>query len=177
VNKRLTLMTAGLVTVLVAGVGTAALAASAQPVDSSGVIHGCYTNAEINGSHIIVLQDAGTSCPGGDTAISWNQQGPAGHNGANGTNGTPGAQGPAGPSTAGSAGLDVKESIAQGTGLVLVNCPGAAPYATGGGGFDLAGGGLQTDTPVATDAGVPDGWEVEAANPGDEVTAIAICSR
>ena len=35
-------------------------------------------NAELNGSHVFVLQDAGTSCPKGTTAISWNAQGPTG---------------------------------------------------------------------------------------------------
>jgi hypothetical protein len=36
--------------------GTAAVAAIASgPVDSSGVIHGCWTNAEINGTHVFVL--------------------------------------------------------------------------------------------------------------------------
>jgi Collagen triple helix repeat (20 copies) len=123
---------------LVAG-GTAAVAAiAAGPVDSSGVIHGCWTNAAINGTHVFVLQDAGTSCPKGTTAISWNQAGPAGPagpagatgatgsagpagpigpTGATGAVGPPGAQGsagsqgaagPAGPSTGGSSGLDLE---------------------------------------------------------------------
>jgi len=46
---------------------------SSGPVDSSGVIHGCYTNTALNGSHVFVLQDAGTNCPRGTTPISWNQ--------------------------------------------------------------------------------------------------------
>jgi hypothetical protein len=62
---------------LIAG-GTAAGAAIAGPIDGSGVIHGCWTNAAINGTHVFVLQDAGTTCPNRTTAISWNQQGPAG---------------------------------------------------------------------------------------------------
>jgi Collagen triple helix repeat (20 copies) len=88
---------------LVAG-GTAAIAAIASgPVDSSGVIHGCWTNAAVNGTHVFVLQDAGTTCPKGTTAITWNQQGPTGPAGAAGPEGPPGpagndgAQGPAGP--------------------------------------------------------------------------------
>ena len=72
---------------LVAG-GTAAGAAIAGPIDGSGVIHGCWTNAAINGTHVFVLQDAGTACPRGTAAISWNQQGPAG---------PVGPAGPAGP--------------------------------------------------------------------------------
>ena len=61
--------------------GTAAGATIASgPVDSSGVIHGCWTNTAIHGSHAFVLQDAGTTCPRGTTAISWNQQGLPGPN-------------------------------------------------------------------------------------------------
>jgi hypothetical protein len=100
---------------LVAG-GTAAGAAIASgPVSSSGVIDGCYTNAEVNGSHVFVLQDQGTACPKGTTAISWNQTGPAGPagpqgptgatgltgaTGATGLTGATGATGPAGPTGA-----------------------------------------------------------------------------
>ena len=65
--------------VLIAGASAATAAVmSSGPVDSSGVIHGCYSNEAFNGSHVFVLQDAGTSCPRGTTAISWNEQGPAG---------------------------------------------------------------------------------------------------
>jgi hypothetical protein len=82
---------------LVAG-GTAAGAAIASgPVDGNGVIHGCWTNGAINGTHVFVLQDAGTSCPKGTTAISWNQTGPQGPAGPAGPAGPVGATGPAGP--------------------------------------------------------------------------------
>jgi hypothetical protein len=78
--------------VLAAGssIATAAVLASSGPVDSSGVIHGCWTNAELNGSHVFVLQDAGTTCPKGTTAISWNQTGPSGSPGPSGPPGPPG---------------------------------------------------------------------------------------
>jgi hypothetical protein len=81
--------------ILVLGTGsTAAYATLAGgPVDSSGVIHGCWTNAAINGTHVFVLQDAGTTCPKGTTAISWNQQGQQGPSAPPG----PGPAGPAGP--------------------------------------------------------------------------------
>ena len=87
--------------VLVLGTGsTAAYATLASgPIDSSGVIHGCWTNTSINGTHVVVLQDAGTTCPKGTTPISWNQQGPAGpagSQGARGPKGDTGAQGPQG---------------------------------------------------------------------------------
>jgi hypothetical protein len=77
--------------------GTAAGASiTASPIDGSGVIHGCYTTKALDGSHVFVLQDAGTNCPSGTTAISWNQQGPAGATGPQGPPGPAGSQGPAG---------------------------------------------------------------------------------
>ena len=94
---------AGAVTLMLAAgttVATAAVMSSASPVSGSGVIDGCWTNAEINGSHVIVLQDQGTSCPKGTTAISWNESGPPGPTGPAGPagpTGPAGAAGPAGP--------------------------------------------------------------------------------
>jgi hypothetical protein len=95
-NRRMGLLTAGLAVTLVAGGGTA-LAVSAGPVSSSGVINGCYTTAEVDGSHALVLQDTGTTCPKGTTAIQWNQAGPAGPAGAVGAVGATGATGATGP--------------------------------------------------------------------------------
>jgi hypothetical protein len=87
----------GAALVLLAG-GTAAGAAIASgPVDGSGVIHGCWTNTAINGSHAFILQDAGTACPNGTTAISWNQTGPQGPAGPAGATGPAGPKGDAGP--------------------------------------------------------------------------------
>ena len=91
---------AGAATLMLAGgtaVATAAVMSSASPVSGSGVIDGCWTNAQINGSHVIVLQDQGTSCPKGTTAISWNQSGPTGPAGPAGPTGPAGTAGPAGP--------------------------------------------------------------------------------
>lgn len=149
--------------VALAAGGTAAGAAIAGgPVDGSGVIHGCYTNRTLNGSHIFVLQDAGSTCPNGTTAIQWNQTGPAGAagpqgpagptgntgpagpQGAAGNDGAPGPAGPAGPtgpagpagtSTAGSAGLDAIAIRAYGGGAPgsTAFCPTDHPYAIGGG--------------------------------------------
>jgi hypothetical protein len=120
---------------LVAG-GTAAGAAIAgSPVSSSGMIDGCYTNAELNGSHVFVLQDQGTSCPKGTTAISWNQTGPAGATGATGATGAAGPAGPAGPQgPAGPAGAGVS-SLDSLTGLPCDNGFGTTQvvYAEGGG--------------------------------------------
>jgi hypothetical protein len=80
---------------LLAGGGGVAFAtvAASSPVDGNNVIHGCYTNAAISGSHVFVLQNAGTSCPSGTTAVSWNEQGSPGTPGANGTDGTNGTNG------------------------------------------------------------------------------------
>ena len=94
------LISAGAGLALLAGGTTAGAAIASGPIDSSGVIHGCWTNTAINGSHAFVLQDAGTTCPKGTTAISWNQQGPAGPagpQGPQGPKGDAGAQGPPGP--------------------------------------------------------------------------------
>jgi hypothetical protein len=94
-----TIVVAGATTLLLAAgssVAAAAVMSDPSPVSSSGVIDGCWTKAEIHGSHVIVLQDQGTTCPKGTTAISWNESGP------------PGPAGPAGPSgPAGPAGPDV----------------------------------------------------------------------
>jgi hypothetical protein len=92
-HVRRIVITAAAALALVAG-GTAAGAAIASgPVSSSGVIDGCYTNAEVNGSHAFVLQDQGTACPSGTTAIEWNQTGPQGPQGPQGPAGTSGWSG------------------------------------------------------------------------------------
>lgn len=91
---------------LVAG-GTAAGAAIAGPVDGSGIIHGCWSNTAVNGSHVFVLQDAGTNCPRGTTAISWNQQGPQG------------PQGPPGPAGVTHAWTATSASVISGPSLIL----------------------------------------------------------
>lgn len=97
-----TIMIATGATIALIGTGTA-YAAVAGPIDSSGVIHGCYYPATTAGSHKIVLQNTGTTCPSGTTAIKWNQTGPAGPAGPpgppgpQGPKGDTGAQGPPGP--------------------------------------------------------------------------------
>jgi hypothetical protein len=93
-NKRMAVLTMGVAAAVLAGGGAAVAAVTATgPVDGNNVVHGCYTNAELNGSHALVLQDAGTSCPKGTTAVQWNEQGQPG---ATGQTGATGAQGPAG---------------------------------------------------------------------------------
>ncbi|TVZ01917.1 hypothetical protein EAS64_31250 [Trebonia kvetii] len=98
---RMLLIGTGSAVVLVAGGGIAYAAGVASgPVDSSGAFHGCYTNQAVNGSHAVVLQDAGTTCPKGTTAISWSMTGPAGPAGPAGDTGAVGAAGGAGPAGA-----------------------------------------------------------------------------
>jgi hypothetical protein len=83
-------------TIALIGTGTA-YAAVAGPIDSSGVIHGCYYPATTSGSHKVVMQNTGTNCPSGTTAIKWNQTGPAGPAGPPGPQGPKGDTGPQGP--------------------------------------------------------------------------------
>jgi hypothetical protein len=115
--------------------GISAGATLAGPAGSDRVIHGCYTNKAIGGSHVFVLQDAGTNCPNGTTAISWNQQGlpgakgDTGPAGSQGPPGQDGAQGPAGPKgdtgAQGPAGQD-------GTGATVATGPAGNNCADGG---------------------------------------------
>jgi hypothetical protein len=98
-NKRIGLVSLGLAGVLVVGGGVAVAATTGLP-GSGGAINGCYTNAEVNGSHAVVLQDAGTSCPKGTTAVSWSEQGPAGPQGLQGQPGQAGQAGQPGPAGA-----------------------------------------------------------------------------
>jgi Collagen triple helix repeat (20 copies) len=139
---------------LVAGGTAAGAALAAGPVDGSGVIHGCWTNAAVNGTHVFVLQDAGTTCPKGTTAISWNQTGPTGPAGPGGAAGPAGPVGPAGP--AGPAGAAGPTGSAGANGSSIVTSPGAPSGActTGDSDIDLANGEVYTCTALAwTDTG------------------------
>lgn len=70
---RKTLITAGFVAVLFAsGFGVA----WATIPDSDGVIHGCRHNT--TGSLRVIDSDTGQTCAGNETALNWNQSGPAG---------------------------------------------------------------------------------------------------
>ena len=181
--------------VLTAGASAATAAVvSSRPVDSSGVIHGCWTNAELNGSHAFVLQDAGASCPRGTTAISWNMQGPAG---ATGPSGPAGPSGSAGPTTAGPGGLNVTVATNTQTNIGTeddwadARCPASAPYVLSGEAvstagpltasepYDLTAGTPVTGAEVSGDmygwrAVIPQGSQSTAANGG--LTVYAVCS-
>ncbi len=118
---------------VVAGGTAAGATIAAGPVDGSGVIHGCSSTQALSGSHLFVLQDVGTTCPKGTTAISWNQAGPTGPTGATGPagiqgpTGLTGAQGPSGlPGAAGAAG-------APGTGASVAPLSSGDPNCANGG--------------------------------------------
>jgi hypothetical protein len=151
--------------VLAAGssIATAAVMSGPSPVDSSGVIHGCWSDSAINGSHVFVMQDAGTNCPRRTTAISWNQ---------------------AGSATAGSSGLDVI-TVSNSAGLtggqpITVTCPATDPYALGGGVSqdpDATPDPVTNSFPIDKNGGnTPDGWEGSVLT-GATVTVYALCSR
>jgi hypothetical protein len=115
-------------TLALTGAGAAGAAIAASPVSPGGTIDGCYTNAAVNGTHAVVLENQGITCPSGTTAVNWNEQGPAG---PAGTQGPAGAQGPAGP--AGTANVDygtITISVTYGTGLAP--CPNGCSLPTNG---------------------------------------------
>jgi hypothetical protein len=85
-SARTTLAVAALV------VAAGGIAVAAIP-DSSGVIHGCYGKG--NGQLRVV--ESASGCKNGETAISWNQIGPAGPRGLPGPRGPAGPRGSAGP--------------------------------------------------------------------------------
>jgi hypothetical protein len=93
---RAILAIAGISALLLVAGGAAGAAITASPV-SNGVIYGCYAKSTVHGAHSLILQNKGTSCPPGDTAITWNQQGPAGPAGPQGPDGSAGATGATGP--------------------------------------------------------------------------------
>lgn len=115
---RTVLIGTGAALALVAG-GTAAYAVTSGPIDSSGVIHGCYTTTATNGSHKIVLQNVGTSCPSGTTAIKWNQKGPAG------------PPGPPGPGLLAWAYVNANGTVASSSGNVTVANVNSGLYCIG----------------------------------------------
>jgi hypothetical protein len=102
-RARTGLITIGATLGLTIGGATAHAAAGGGPVGAGGVVHGCFSRTEPHGSHTLALQNAGTRCPKGTIAVSWNERGPAGATGParpagrTGPAGPAGSQGPAGP--------------------------------------------------------------------------------
>jgi hypothetical protein len=154
---------------LVAGGSTAVAAtmAASSPVNSSGTISACYTTkATKAGAFAVALQNTGTACPNGTTAISWNQTGPMGP-----------------------AGLDVTFVISgPGTGSASAFCPASHPYIVGGGGnafVSIVGGTRNTALaysvpliPGQTEgSGTAQGWQAFAVGSTDAVHAEALCAK
>jgi Collagen triple helix repeat (20 copies) len=170
-----------------------AAVASSGPVSSTGVVTACYTNAEVNGSHVVVLQDAGTTCPKGTTAVSWDQTGPAGAAGpagpagpvgaagatgatgpagpigpagATGAAGAPGATGLAGPAgPAGSAGSPGAGATVASLAVGNTNCPN--------GGAEIADGNSPPDVAYACTGAQGTPGTAGAPGTGATVTALA----
>jgi hypothetical protein len=152
-------------------------AAAAIP-DAGGAIHGCYQKR----TGVLRVIGAGKKCLKGETAISWNQQGPRGSDGKNGTNGTNGSNGtpgtPGTPGTNGTNGTNGATNVtvnnasvaAPGTGVSIaagIAC-GAGQLATGGG-FNSGGNtAVVTESSPSSDGGVnpsttgqtPNGWHI-----------------
>jgi len=166
--------------VLVGGSGAALAASTSGPIDSQGVIHGCWTDAAHDGSHLIVLQDANTKCPRHTTAITWNQTGPAGPAGATGPAGPAGptgATGPAGPSTAGPGGLDTTIVTTTGQGSAFAHCPADHPIVLGGGASVGSSDSLMASVPdVAGEESADGGW-IAIDVQGTPITTYAICAK
>jgi hypothetical protein len=163
---------AGAVTLVLAagaGIATAAVISSPSPVDSSGVIHGCWWNAALNGSHVFALQNAGTSCPKGTTAISWNKRGPAGPAGATGPAGSPGPAGPSGPA-------GTVSSLDQLNGIPCDSGAGTTSVTYGSSGAVAITCATPTPTPTATPTGAtayPDNTQATAQPLGNQLNCGA----
>ena len=128
-------ITGAIALTLVAGGTAAGAAIGGNPIDGSGVIHGCYSIKAVGGSHSVALQDAGTTCSKGSTAISWNQQGPAGPQGQPGPQGATGINGPQGPAGAtGATGPAGPTGPAGTSGNTVLNGTGAPASTLGSNG-------------------------------------------
>lgn len=151
--------------VFAAGGATAALATIPS---SSGVIHGCYRSAS---PHTLTVIN-GTACPSGQTALSWNQKGPAG---------------------AGTSFYVVSktQTIQPGTGPVLdeVGCTDfGVDQATGGGSYVAnassvapSASGMELDASLPwSNSGFPYGWMGWWTNTDSaphDVTTTAVCAH
>jgi hypothetical protein len=121
-------LVAGAASVLLVGGGAAGAAVASGPV-TSGVVHACYvTKATATGGHALVLQNAGTRCSKGTTALTWNLRGPKG---ATGATGPTGPQGPAGPGLLAWAYVNANGTIASSSGNVAVSNPSPGSYCIG----------------------------------------------
>ena len=151
-------LVAGLVVVVVAAVRAAI-------PDPSGVIHACY---RANGNLRLVDK---SGCTSAETALTWNQTGPAG---TPGPQGVPGPQGQPGPaSTAGYEIVNTHETLPlNGSIEVTATCPTGKRVIAGG---YVAPSVL--DTASSSRPEVDSGWHVEFKSNGGNGDAVvyAIC--
>ncbi len=131
-SKTAAVITTAIVTASV--VGGIAYAAS-SPIDSGGVIHGCY-----NPTSGAISLKTGAACPlkGKTTPISWNSQGVQGIQGIQGNpgvNGNDGAQGPKGDT--GDQGVQGPSGVASCSGYPHTGVDWSVAGSTPGNGCDL----------------------------------------
>lgn len=148
-----------------------------------GTIHACYSDH--TGALRVVDGEAvgGGRCADNETALAWNQAGPAGPPGAPGAPGPPGAQGSAGPAGGLKGVRRVKHfgTFSDATSkTVTVNC-GAGEVATGGGHQLLGtyeGRVITRSFPVG--GTTPTAWQVKARAPAAvgnwRVRAWVVCA-
>jgi hypothetical protein len=129
--RRSAILAAAVALLVLGGVAYAAIP------DANGVIHGCRKNS--GGALRVIDSEAGQTCSGSETALNWNQTGPAGISGwqrvfsstmtiAAGQNQTVTATCPTGK-TALSGGYDTND--ASGSVIVYVDLAGADSYTAG----------------------------------------------
>lgn len=137
--------------------GGGATVAFASIPGGNGVIHGCYLKSNGN---LKVVDSATQTCRRDETALNWNQTGPAG------------------PSTAGPAGLDVVIVDGPGGDRSVAYCPADHPYVLGGG-YSTYNYEVIASLPVGSEGSSGNGWEVQTVDfpNGSPASAYAICAK
>jgi hypothetical protein len=155
--------------------------------DSGGVIHGCYGTS--NGQ-LRVIDDRAQTCKNGETALSWNQQGPNGDKGdqgvqgiqgIQGVQGTPGSKGDKGdqgiPGVEGPPGISGLEYVSasstvsgHSSGFAVARCP--AGKSAFGGGYNW--GGSPQLVSAANFTGDSPGYQAVVFNNADDSRVISV---
>ncbi|HMC69415.1 MAG TPA: hypothetical protein VKJ07_09695, partial [Mycobacteriales bacterium] len=176
--------------------GSTTIALGIAPIPGpDGTIWACRDNKSGDAR---IVHDA-TECTAKESALQWNQKGPAGPTGATGPTGASGAAGATGPTgangtngapgAAGATGATGPTGPAGGggsiAGIVTVTSPGNAAtcptgkFALGGGGATtLTGSALTTSVPMQDSDGRSIGWTTQqtSGNP-DGLTTYVICAN
>jgi hypothetical protein len=134
-----------------------------------GVIHGCYQN---NNGKLRVLP-AGETCDRNETALPWNQVGPAGPRGDKGDRGEAGPQGQPGLSEYQT--IPVQQPISAAGGYVFeAACPAGKTAISGG--YSLPNGATVTESHPRD--GDPTVWRLAFAVPGPTTLTLYLqCAR